>query len=308
VRTFLARHREALKLAAVVIGSAVVVYAVNHKQARRILLPIWTGGDAGMAAASPPESSPGCADPAAKRIGLVSATVTVAGQGRRYDMLVPRSAADGRALAVVFFFHGRRRRGTTAPNRGPSELAAATASGAIVVAPQGLHYPEYDAAGWDLACGGVDMQFFDAMLGAVGKSHCIDPRAVFASGFSWGADMVDALACCRGDELRAIAPASGGELDANRTCPARRMPAFRLTHGDHEPYPRELFSASVDFFRAVHRCSPEADPTAPFPCVSFRGCARPVVACHYEGMGHAMPPDFGPATWAFFRSTMAEPR
>ena len=39
----------------------------------------------------------------------------------------------------------------------------------------------------------------------VQANYCVDKSRVFVAGFSWGADMTHALACCRGNQIKGIA-------------------------------------------------------------------------------------------------------
>jgi pimeloyl-ACP methyl ester carboxylesterase len=49
------------------------------------------------------------------------------------------------------------------------------------------------------------------MLSEIEVSYCIDTERVFAAGGSWGGDVVIALACHRGDKLRAVEVNSSGD-------------------------------------------------------------------------------------------------
>ena len=183
---------------------------------------------------------------------------------------------------------------------------------AIFVVPQGTPFPKERVLGWYVGCPSDDVDFFDAMLREIEDSQCVDPRAVFVAGMSWGAEMALALACCRGEEIRGIAAASGSDLATIPRCPARKLPALRATYaaGGDAFYSREEFAGSVAFFRRVHGCAAESDPVDPAPCVAYRGCAEPVIDCPYRWLGHRFPNDFAPATWAFFsglRSGSATP-
>jgi poly(3-hydroxybutyrate) depolymerase len=250
-----------------------------------------------------PAASAGCGKVGAPT-GERELTVPIAGRPRKYLVSVPAAYDPNKPLPVVFFFHGRG--GSIATAKGAMGLTGApgAAGGAIFVIPEGLEYPQYGpGAGWDQSCNGVDTAFFDTMLAALESSHCVDPRAVFVAGFSWGADMTDALACCRGDKIRAVSNASGDEIDWNSTCPSKKVPAYRLTYADSDQfYTQAQFQASIDFYRKAQGCGAGADAVAPAPCVRHRDCAAPVISCRYVGLGHAVPGGWGEATWSFFSS------
>jgi polyhydroxybutyrate depolymerase len=272
-------------------------------------IPVWTGADAGAAPELPARSA-GCGQGGSPRppTGARSFTIRVADKPRSYTIVVP-TLREEKALPVVFFFHGKRAMNRTfipslAVSGGLAELAGIQ-NGAILVVPQGQPFLEEKVLGWNQSCRGDDVLFFDAMLEQIERDHCVDPRAVFAGGFSWGADMVDTLACCRGEKLRAVAPASGDEIGVNARCPSRKIPAFRLTYADNDFfYKPPDFEASIRFFRDAQRCEAATDPIAPAPCVAYRGCRQPVITCLYPRWGHRLPEDYAAATWAFFSSML----
>jgi poly(3-hydroxybutyrate) depolymerase len=279
-------------------------------------LPVWTGGDAGVAPPLP-SRSPGC-DRADVPTGDLVRAVTVAGYERRYRMFVP-AGPPARPLPVVFYFNGKGHYSPILPEPPAlprwalaSGLADLTevASGAIFVVPRGTRFPPDHSVGWYSGCPSDDVDFFDKMLAAIGDSHCIDPRKVLVGGFSWGSEMSLALACCRGDKIRAVVAASGAHLESMPRCPATRLPALRASYDvDGDPfYSREELAGAVAFFRRAHHCAAESDPVDAAPCVAYRGCDAPVVDCAYRGLGHNPPPGFARRTWAFFAGLTAGDR
>jgi polyhydroxybutyrate depolymerase len=252
---------------------------------------------------TPPVRSAGCGLPAPA--GLRTLTINAGGRQRDYRLLAPTTYDPQKALALVFAFHGGSASADVAM-KWELQDATGAASSAIFVFPQGIYsdplHPEYGANGWDESCGGYDMPFFDAMLEATASSYCVNPQRVFATGFSWGADFANNLACCRGDKLRAIAPASGDDAHYNATC-GTTVPAFRITYGDADPdYAQSYFADVVDWERTAHGCSDAHDAVSPAPCIAYRSCSKPVIECKYAGMGHARPEDWAAATWNFFAS------
>jgi polyhydroxybutyrate depolymerase len=290
-------------LIAGVAGLATLICFLHRKRPPEVRLPIWSASatDA-LPVEQWPTRSPGCGLGQLPS-GFQARSVRVGDRDRKFDLQIPRNHRPDQPLPLIVFFHGRHRVGLTAPRRGVAELLVGAGDRAILAVPRGLvHDGDNPAEGWDMRCEGADMPFFDAMLADIEATACINPRQVFAAGFSWGADMVDALACCRGDRLRAIAAASGGWMGDNQRCPARRLPGFRLTHGGHEPYHPVILQSSLRFFREAHGCSQASVAVHPPPCVAYQGCAQPVIACNYPQMGHTLPRDFGEATWGFFAS------
>jgi poly(3-hydroxybutyrate) depolymerase len=137
------------------------------------------------------------------------------------------------------------------------------------------------------------------IMASLESTYCIDTRRRFATGFSWGGDMVNALACCLGPTFRAVANASGGEL-WNGTCPNLERPAFRITYANNDAYPQSGFDQVMDFFRGAQGCAGSSSTTTPSPCRAWNGCAKPVIECRYTGLGHTFPSGWADDTWAFF--------
>ena len=289
-----------ISLVAGLAGLGALIYFLHRKRPPEVHLPQWTAGDPGVPVDSWPTHSSGCTQsqlPSGRQVR----TVRAGDRDRKFYLHIPRDHRPDRPLPLIFFFHGKHRLNTNLPHRGVADLLVGASERAILAVPTGLPYGTNDPAeGWDLRCEGPDMPFFDAMLADIETNLCINSRQVFASGFSWGADMADALACCRGDRLRAIAAASGGWMGDNQRCPARRLPAFRLTHGEYEPYHPVVLQSSLRFFREAHGCTEATAAVHPPPCLEYQGCAQPVISCYYREMGHTLPRDFGEATWGFF--------
>lgn len=230
-----------------------------------------------------------------------------AGVERSYFLHVPASYDGSRPLALVFAYHGAG--GDENASRGYG-FEAAVGGDAILVYPRGVPFEGF-GVGWNDRCGGYDMPFFDAMLAHVTSTYCIDRQRVFVAGFSWGGDYVTALACCRGDVIRAAAPAScsdefGNASDAqtyaNLPCPTTAHPAIRFTHATTEDgaYAAPLFATTSTLYRSWNACSASSTATTPSPCVAYDGCDETVVECAYDGLGHATPSGWAADTWQFF--------
>ncbi|MFO0686630.1 MAG: hypothetical protein U0234_31505 [Sandaracinus sp.] len=230
-----------------------------------------------------------------------------AGVERTYLVHVPASYDGSRPLAILFAYHGAG--GDENASRGYG-FEAAVGEDAILVYPRGVPFEGF-GVGWNDRCSGYDMPFFDAMLAHVSSTYCVDPQRIFVAGFSWGGDYVTALACCRGDVIRAAAPAScsdefGDHADyrtyANLPCPAVGRPALRFTHATLEdgPYAAPLFATTSELYRSWNACGAGSSATSPAPCVRYDGCAEPVVECAYDGLGHATPSGWATDTWSFF--------
>ncbi len=231
------------------------------------------------------------------------------GNARTYEVLVAAPYDASTPLALSFVYHGAG--GTSAQAKGFGLQSAPGASAAgIFVFPQGIAY-ENDGVGWDDSCGGYDMPFFDAMLAAIEADYCVDESRVFAAGFSWGGDHTTALDCCRGGAFRAVAVGSSTDEFSNEAdaatyddlpCPQATTAAIRFTHatGGDSAYPAPEFATTSALYRSWNTCSSSSTAVSPSPCVSYDGCASPLVECSYDGLGHALPSGWGDDTWAFF--------
>ena len=218
---------------------------------------------------------------------------------RRYIVDAPATIAPGQALSLVFVFHGNGGNGQASQGMGLQNVPGAQEA-ALFVFPDGLPFMGF-GVGWNGGCNGYDMDFVDAMIDTLSSEYCVDVSRIFAAGFSWGGDMCQSLACCRGDIFRAVAPASGPELyPPGQVCPSTPRPSLRMTYADNDAYPSSMFAERLAWYREEQGCSDSSTPVSPDPCISWSGCARPVVACEYPGLGHAWPGDWAQETWRFF--------
>jgi len=114
--------------------------------------------------------------------------------------------------------------------------------------------------------------------------------------------MAIAFGCCRHEQVRAIAPMSGGVWDSVGEACRTHAPAFRITIGlDDAIELPSIVQHLTDEFRSLHRCSKQSHVTDPH-CNAYEGCDAPVIQCLYPGLAHQVPSEAGPEIWQFFRS------
>nr|MCW1892540.1 hypothetical protein [Candidatus Uhrbacteria bacterium] len=232
-----------------------------------------------------------------------------AGTDRDFLVIVPTLYVPNIPRSLLFGFHGAGGTYDTPRYYGFLEVPDAVAD-TIYIFPQGVPYRDY-GVGWNDACDGYDMVFFDNMLAKIESLYCIDTKRVYAVGFSWGCDFVTGLACCRGDKIRGIGAASCSD-DFSRSgdftsylylpCPAVSHAGIRFTHdlnGDWG-YSADQMTMTSRLYRYLNRCS-ENSSAISTECVSYNDCAEPVVECDYPGLGHWMPPNWAQDTWNFFK-------
>jgi poly(3-hydroxybutyrate) depolymerase len=242
------------------------------------------------------------------------------GKTRSYLVQVPTDYNPSKAYSLNFVFHGAGANAWQANSWGLQNVAGALESG-IFVFPNGIAFQNY-GIGWDDTSKGYDIPFFDNMLKYMESAYCIDSARVFAAGFSWGGDFVTALACNRGNVLRAVAINSASDEFNDRTnyltyqdlpCASTSHPTIRFEHaigGDSE-YPAPNFATTSKLLQSFSACSATcSSPTTNVPssssamtCVSYNGCGHQYIECSFDAsIGHALPPNWAADTWAFFQT------
>ena len=203
--------------------------------------------------------------------GATSTTLSVAGwSDRDYDIEVPASYRCGQPIAVAIAFHGgggnkANMRQTACPGGDLTSAGCidsiALAAGMAIVFPNGTKVTGSDALtpdgirtwnagggnnGYNCVSGnacnnGVDDIAYVRALAADIASHLdVDPKRVFATGFSNGAALTQRLACQTADVFAAIAPVSGENQYALDGCTPSQRVAILDTHGTADgcwPYP-----------------------------------------------------------------------
>lgn len=242
-----------------------------------------------LAANDDPETLAACGPLIDRSIAAETIRLTVGGKRRRFDVHMPGDLASRSDWPVVFVFHARDGSPADITSYGP--FLSPLRRQAIFVAPEGQHV--YGGFGWDEACHGQDMALFDVTLACMRRRYGLGLAQVDAFGFSWGGDFVNALGCCRGPALRRVVVASGGEmgtLDGFKTdlsaCKSP-TPAYLSFHGTADPvYRPEIFEATIRAYRTLQTCG-GGSTVAGDGCRAFDGCAKPVVQCRIQGLGHA---------------------
>jgi poly(3-hydroxybutyrate) depolymerase len=259
--------------------------------------------------------SPGCTQATAARTGVFTLSAKDgSGKDRTYVLQAPPAYSSSRSYPLIFVFHGAGGSAKESMSWGLQNATNAGATG-IFVFPNGIPYRNY-GVGWDDSSNGYDLPLFDAMLKDVGSAYCVDLSRVFVAGFSWGGDFVTALACNRGDAIRAVAANSTDDefkdpanfmTYQNLPCTSHRHPPVRFQHatGGDKSYPAPLFATTSKLYQYLNACSPTSSSVAPanaaMSCASYTACASEYVECSFDArIGHALPPNWAEDTWAFF--------
>src|SRR5207248_283224 len=107
---------------------------------------------------------------------------------------------------------------------------------------------------------GRDIAFARSMVTFLESNLCIDTGRIFATGFSFGGMMSDAIGCDMADVFRAIAPMSGALYSGcNRSTP--QPIAVWMAHGTSDNVvPIADARAALDVFLQKNGCSTQTTP------------------------------------------------
>lgn len=251
------------------------------------------GGAAAVSPAATPASAPapqtsgssGCAS-SATQLAAGKQTITSDGIQRTYWLDLPAGYDGNKAYPVIVGLHWRD--GSPDEVRGWNNyfgLKPLYGNNAIFIAPEGLD------KGWANP-GGRDIRFMRAVISQVQQGACTDPQRVFATGFSFGGMMSNAIGCEMGDVVRAIAPMAGSLLSGCGSSSHRVAAIFDHAMNDNA-VPYSAGQAARDTFLARNSCSATTVPIGTNGCVEYQGCmaGKPVVWCGHPEGGH-WPPDF----------------
>lgn len=261
------------------------------------------------ARAAPATAAPGCGTSAS---GSTVLTPRIGGRLRTVHMYLPAGYTGKTPVPLVLNLHGS---GSTAAQQ---ELftgmdTTADAHGFVVAYPQAL-IPDGSGFDWNVPgaplVGGRsvphdaanDVAFLTQLVRMLEQRYCVDPRAVYATGFSGGARMVSELACDDAAQLAAVAPVSGLRRPAH--CAATRAVPVIAFHGTADPidpfgghgeayWTYSVPSAARDWAAGEH-CKPGATVSHPASSVTltrYAGCrdGSTVELYAITGEGHEWP-------------------
>jgi len=174
-------------------------------------------------------------------------------------------------------------------------------------------------AAWELgpgaqnsnAAGLDDVAFIDAMLDDIQRHYCVDATRVFLVGWGWGSDFANALACVRGNRVRAIAGAANNG-DYYVTSPPVACLGSVATwifqgKGDNR-LGLAAGMTTLGFWRNQHACSTRtqslivAGPSGNEDCVRYIGCTASTRWCAYDAsFGSSAPSYLGREALGYFR-------
>ena len=159
------------------------------------------------------------------------------GKDRTYTLHVPSAYKGDAAVPFIIDFHG-------IGGNGSGERTSSTypktvdAEGVVMAFPDGASGPGGNA--WNVGPCCVDnvddVAFAKAMVTDVAKVACVDPKRLYAVGFSMGGGMSHYIACHGADVFAAVAPAAFDLLEENvGTCKPPRPITVFFFRGTSDP-------------------------------------------------------------------------
>jgi len=235
----------------------------------------------------------GCGSGSKLTTGMHS--LTSDGTQRSYWIEIPAAYDRNKAYPVIIGLHWRD--GSAADVYGWSGffgLKNLYGDNAIFVAPQGLD------KGW-ANTGDRDIRFLRAMISEVQQGACTDTQRVFATGFSFGGMMSNAIGCQMGDVVRAIVPMAGS-LWSGCASSSYKVAALFIHAKDDNTVPYSAGQEARDVFLSRNSCSATTKPLGNNGCVEYQGCdsGKPVAWCGTETGGHWYPGFSAQESKAFF--------
>jgi len=237
--------------------------------------------------------------------GDTTTTLQVGGMARTFSLHVPKGYTGESPVALVLDWHGLGSSG--AAQKGLSGYEALSdQEGFIVAWANGL-----DNA-WNIGpcCTRSrtidDLEFARAVVDDIKRRACIDPKRVYADGYSMGGGMSYYLACNAADVFAAVAPSAFDLLveDEMPCTPARPISviSFRGTSDPIVPYtggassPPNGLNVTIHFrgaeetfkhWSTLNACQGEPTSTSG-GCQTYKECAEgsEVTLCTKEGGSH----------------------
>jgi polyhydroxybutyrate depolymerase len=241
-------------------------------------------------------------------------TLVIDGGSRTYNLHIPPGLDPSKPAPLVFAFHGGGKSAASFEAFAHIQPKA-DASGFILVEPEGtIAIPGLSPGTLDVWNAGNccelaaqintnvdDVGFVRAMIDTITQQVCVDPKRIFATGFSNGGMLSHRLACQLSDKIAAITAVSGGigNVDLDMTppetlfpCnPGRKVPVLHI-HGTQDacyPYDGgwgplsvvtfESVSVTIQNWLALNGCS----PNPPTPVLTKGSTTCQLYPCPHEG-------------------------
>lgn len=232
-------------------------------------------------------------------------TITVKGVSRKYILHVPSGYTGTKPVPLLVDYHpiGGSAAGQSSGTLYKSQVDK---DGGISVYPDGMTGPMGQAWNVQGCCTTADdTSFARALVAEVKRLACIDPKRVYAAGFSMGGGMTHFSACHLSDIFAAAAPAAFDLLKENVDgCKPVRpitMVLFRSTGDNVVPYaggyssvvsgmPINFLGAKASFkkWADLNKCTGSPSTEDANGCSTYSSCADgvQVTLCTKQGGSH----------------------
>ena len=245
--------------------------------------------DGGVFLAGLPAIAPGCNASADAGVFDLAAL----GWSLKGGVLVVPPSTPGAPVPVVVVFHGAGSTGESA--REAFGLEGPADGGAIFV------YPNAARGTWDIRPASTDGRKVDRLLRQLSDSYCIDPRRVFAAGFSAGAVFTLYLGCNVPGTFRAFGVVAGTDDRFDTRCCSGPLSAV-LVHGTTDSV--IAYGGGMGAFANIairDQCRFDSSVKDGTNCTLYPSCGTGRVTewCSWVG-NHEVPTWAGDTLWQFF--------
>jgi polyhydroxybutyrate depolymerase len=240
---------------------------------------------------------------------------------RTYYLHIPDGLNSAQSVPLVFLFHGYTENGAYARNySGMDDIA--NANGFVVVYPEGSGSDGSPSWNAGLCCGGAvtdnvdDFAFVRAIIADVETVVGVDPKRIYAAGFSNGALLSYRLACEMSDTFAAVAPA-GGTLVTSPCEPSQPVSLIHIHGVNDQAVPIDGGGSGIQFpsvlegisaWAKLDGCSGEeqVEHEGVLTHTTYGTCAPGIAVESYmvDGIGHSWPSKYvapvSQIVWDFF--------
>jgi polyhydroxybutyrate depolymerase len=253
--------------------------------------------------------------------------LSVNGMQRTYILHIPPGLPSGQPTALVFVFHGYSETASLIQQAsGFNDIS--DKGGFMVVYPNGSgpgsgqSWNATGCCGYAIQNNVDDQAFIRQIIADVGTLTKINPKQIYATGFSNGALLSYRLACEMSETFAAVAPVAGVLIstDCLPTQPVAVIDFHGLTDnvvpyagggvvpGSGQPFPP--VEKSIAHWANLDGCadSPQVEQTAVFTHTTYSACQSGSAVELYavKGIGHSWPSQYVvPAAqiiWDFFKA------
>jgi polyhydroxybutyrate depolymerase len=253
------------------------------------------------------------------KAGDTNETLQVGSASRSYILHVPSAYSGTKAVPLVVDFHALSGSGSQEEMSSPYK-AQTDPEGVVTAYPTGEAGPS--GAAWNVGPCCVanvdDVAFAKAIVAHVETTACIDPKRVYAVGFSMGGGMSHYVACHAADVFAAVAPAAFDLLKENEsgctpTRPISEM-SFRSTGDPVVPYdggassvvqgmPVTFLGAAGTFqkWAQINGCTGSPSATDSNGCQFYSGCQGGVQVALCTKQGGTHEPGNAAVGWPFLK-------